>query len=159
MRDPVSTRAVAIIVSEPPCSTFRAAPKKRFGRWSALLSIPPDKTLREDAIVELYARARRVIESSKITTSWRCSTRRFAFSRMISGAVREYPIISQVTKFDLGEARVVSLDLDEVARSGGDAANRQTAVMYMLARYVLGRDFYLNDDPFKELGQKINKFT
>ncbi len=69
-----------------------------------------------------------------------------AFSRMISGAVREYPIISQVTKFDLGEARVVSLDLDEVARSGGDAANRQTAVMYMLARYVLGRDFYLNDD-------------
>lgn len=69
-----------------------------------------------------------------------------AFSRMISSAVREYPIIAQVTQFDLGEAKIVALDLDEVARSGGDAANRQTAVMYMLARYVLARHFYLTDE-------------
>lgn len=69
-----------------------------------------------------------------------------AFSRMISSAVREYPIISQTTKFDIGDARIVSLDLDEVAKSGGDAANRQTAVMYMLARYVLGRNFFLTED-------------
>ncbi len=69
-----------------------------------------------------------------------------AFSRMISAAVREYPILSQPTRFDLGEARVISLDLDEVAKSGGDAANRQTAVMYMLARYVLARNFYLTEE-------------
>lgn len=69
-----------------------------------------------------------------------------AYSRMISAAAREYPIISQVTRFDLGDARVVALDLDEVARSGGDAANRQTAVMYMLARYVLARHFYLSEE-------------
>ncbi len=61
-----------------------------------------------------------------------------AFSRMMSSAVREYPILSGVTQFDIGDARIVSLDLDEVAKSGGDAAERQTAVMYMLARYVLG---------------------
>jgi len=36
MRLPVSIKAVAIIVSEPPSSMFRAAPKKRFGRCSAL---------------------------------------------------------------------------------------------------------------------------
>ncbi len=69
-----------------------------------------------------------------------------AFSRMISAAVREYPVLSQPTRFDLGEARVVSLDLDEVAKSGGDAANRQTAVMYMLARYILARHFYLTEE-------------
>lgn len=69
-----------------------------------------------------------------------------AFSRMISSAVREYPIISGVTRFDIGDARIVSLDLDEVAKSGGDAAERQTAVMYMLARYVLGRSYYLTED-------------
>ena len=68
------------------------------------------------------------------------------FIRMISSAVREYPILSQATKFDIGEARVVSLDLDEVAKTGGDAANRQTAVMYMLARYVLAHNFYFNED-------------
>lgn len=69
-----------------------------------------------------------------------------SYSRMISAAVREYPIISQVTRFDLGDARVVALDLDEVARSGGDAANRQTSVMYMLARYVLARHYYLTEE-------------
>ncbi|HET9843272.1 MAG TPA: type IV secretion protein IcmB, partial [Gammaproteobacteria bacterium] len=58
-----------------------------------------------------------------------------AFGRMISSAVREYPLLSRVTAFDLGEARVVSLDLDEVAKTGGEAADRQTAVMYMLARF------------------------
>ena len=67
-----------------------------------------------------------------------------AFTRMISSSVREYPVLSRVTQFDIGDARVVSLDLDEVAKAGGVAADRQTAVMYMLARYVLTKDFYLN---------------
>ncbi|MCE3044437.1 type IV secretion protein IcmB [Legionella sp. 16cNR16C] len=69
-----------------------------------------------------------------------------AFSRMISAAVREYSILSRVTSFDIGDARVVSLDLDEVAKSGGDAADRQTSVMYMLARYVLARHYYLTEE-------------
>lgn len=69
-----------------------------------------------------------------------------AFSRMISAAIREYPILSQPTRFDLGEARVIALDLDEVAKSGGDAATRQTAVMYMLARYIVAKNFYLTEE-------------
>lgn len=73
-----------------------------------------------------------------------------AFSRMLSAAVREYPILSQITQFDLGEARVVSLDLDEVAKTGGDAADRQTAVMYMLARYILGKSFYLTEENLED---------
>lgn len=67
-----------------------------------------------------------------------------AFVRMIAAAIREYPIISRYTRFDIGNARIVSLDLNDVAKSGGDASNRQTAIMYMLARYVLAKDFYLN---------------
>jgi len=81
-----------------------------------------------------------------------------AFSRMISSAVREYPIISGVTKFDLGDARIVSLDLDEVAKSGGDAADRQTAVMYMLARYVLGRSFYLTEDVLTDMPESYREY-
>ena len=69
-----------------------------------------------------------------------------AFTRMISAAIREYPILSRVTAFDLGEARVVSLDLDEVAKSGGDAADRQTAIMYMLARFIMAKDYYLSHE-------------
>ncbi len=81
-----------------------------------------------------------------------------AFSRMISSAVREYPIISQVTRFDLGDARVVALDLDEVARSGGDTANRQTAVMYMLARYVLARHYYLTEDNVADMPEAYRRY-
>lgn len=74
-----------------------------------------------------------------------------AFARMISSAVREYPVLSQITQFDLGDSRIVSLDLDEVAKSGGDAADRQTAVMYMLARYILAKDYYLVDDNVNDM--------
>ncbi len=81
-----------------------------------------------------------------------------AFARMISAAVREYPVLSQPTCFDLGEARVVALDLDEVAKSGGDAADRQTAVMYMLARYVMVRDYYLTTDLLADLPEAYRNY-
>ena len=45
MREPVSTSAVAMMVSEPPSSMLRAAPKNRFGCCSALLSTPPERIL------------------------------------------------------------------------------------------------------------------
>lgn len=81
-----------------------------------------------------------------------------AFSRMISGAVREYPILSRVTSFDIGDARVVSLDLDEVAKSGGDAADRQTSVMYMLARYVLARHYYLTEESLNNVPEQYREY-
>jgi len=81
-----------------------------------------------------------------------------AFSRMISSAVREYPIISGITRFDIGDARIVSLDLDEVAKSGGDAADRQTAVMYMLGRYVLGRSYYLTEDVLNDFPEAYREY-
>ncbi len=69
-----------------------------------------------------------------------------AFTRMLSEAMRSYPILAKPTQFDLGEARVVSIDLDEVAKSGSAAADHQTAVCYMLARYVAAKNFYLTED-------------
>ncbi len=46
--EPVSTMAVAMMVSEPPCSMLRAAPRNRFGGYSAVESTPPDR-MRPDA--------------------------------------------------------------------------------------------------------------
>src|SRR3989449_4408607 len=58
MRDPVSISAVAIMVSEPPASMLRAAPKNRFGFWSAFASTPPDRILprSEEHTSELQSR-------------------------------------------------------------------------------------------------------
>ncbi len=53
MRLPVSISAVAMMESEPPSSMLRAAPKKRFGRCSALASTPPVSTLPEDGTTVL----------------------------------------------------------------------------------------------------------
>lgn len=81
-----------------------------------------------------------------------------SFSRMISGAIREYPILSRVTAFDIGDARVVSLDLDEVAKSGGEAADRQTSVMYMLARYMLARHYYLTEESMTNIPDQYRPY-
>lgn len=81
-----------------------------------------------------------------------------AFGRMISSSVREYSILSRVTSFDIGDARIVSLDLDEVAKSGGDAADRQTAVMYMLARYVLARHYYLTEESIGNMPEQYKEY-
>jgi len=66
--------------------------------------------------------------------------------RSIVDAIEAYVILKEPTQFDLGDAQVVSLDLDEVATRGGPTADRQAAVMYMLARHVLGARFFLMPD-------------
>jgi intracellular multiplication protein IcmB len=57
-----------------------------------------------------------------------------AFTLGIREAVGDYPIFSSHTRFDIGSARVISLDLQDVAIIGSDSAYKQTALMYMIAR-------------------------
>lgn len=78
------------------------------------------------------------------------------FNRSVSGALNQYKILGRPTIFDIGEARIVSLDLDEVAKSGGVQAEKQTAVMYMLARYILGKDFKIGVDTVNEMPYPAN---
>lgn len=49
-------------------------------------------------------------------------------------AVGDFPIFANVTMFDLGPARVVSLDLQDVAMLGSASAKKQTSLMFMIAR-------------------------
>lgn len=65
------------------------------------------------------------------------------FSRALKDAISSYPILKKPTKFDIGNARVVALDLDEVATRGGAIADRTSAVMYMLARHITASKFFL----------------
>jgi intracellular multiplication protein IcmB len=82
-----------------------------------------------------------------------------AFQRVLSSAIRAYPIIGSATKFDLGEARVIALDLGEAAPSaGGGPAEKQTAIVYMLARYVLANKFYLTEDNLAEMPEAYREY-
>ena len=87
IRDPVSTSAVARMVSDPPSSILRAAPKNFFGGYNAAESTPPERMRPEAGAAMLYARPRRVIESRRTTTSWPISTSRFARSIASSAIV------------------------------------------------------------------------
>jgi len=69
-----------------------------------------------------------------------------SFTRQVATLLGLFPILARPTAFDLGEARVAALDLDEVAKTGGPQADWQTGILYMLARQVMAKDFYFNKD-------------
>lgn len=81
-----------------------------------------------------------------------------AFSRLIQGAVREYQVLSQPTKFDIGESRITVLDLDEVAKGGGAAGAKQTSIMYALALYMLARNFTMTQDNLRDIPERFRSY-
>ena len=83
-----------------------------------------------------------ISQNKGIENTYDAETRQNAW-RSIIDAIEAYEILKQPTRFDLGDAQIVSLDLDEVAPRGGSTADRQSAVMYMLARHILGGRFFL----------------
>lgn len=62
-----------------------------------------------------------------------------------SEALQRYRVFALPTRFTIGEARAVSLDLDEVAIKGSSLDDRQTAVMYMLARHLTLSRFFIQE--------------
>lgn len=110
--------------------------------------------------VPLLPDAQEILSQSKSIKDLYSSEQRLldTCARQISSAVNDYPILSSPSMFDIGEARIVSLDLDEVAKTGGPAATRQTAVMYMLSRFVLCREYYRSLDSVNEIPSAYQSF-
>jgi len=81
-----------------------------------------------------------------------------AFERMLASAIREFPILASVTRFDIGETRVAAIDLQDVSPQGDDIADRQTAIMYMLARHVLVRSWWMGPDSLRHVPEKYRSF-
>lgn len=81
-----------------------------------------------------------------------------AFERMITSAIREYPILSSVTQFDISGARVCSIDLMDVSPQGDDTADRQTAIMYMLARYAMVRSWWVGPESLPFIPEKYRNY-
>jgi intracellular multiplication protein IcmB len=75
------------------------------------------------------------------------------FWRMMMEIIAEYPMLNKATKFNLGAARVVSLDLQNVAPSGGAKAQRQTSIMYTVAMWALNHEFFLSQEDLGSIPQ------
>lgn len=81
-----------------------------------------------------------------------------AFERMITSSIREFPILSSVTQFDIADARVCSLDLMDVAPQGDETADRQTSIMYMLARHALVRSWWASRESVVSMPEKFRPY-
>jgi intracellular multiplication protein IcmB len=77
---------------------------------------------------------------------------------MIVAAVKDYPLLSAPTTFDPSGARVVSIDLQDVAKGGGDQANKRTAIVYMFARQATCREFYRSKDTLSEIPERYRSY-
>ena len=70
-----------------------------------------------------------------------------AFTRILTGLAETWPIFFHPTAFDIGDVRIAAIDLAEVAPSGSDEADRQTAAVYLLARHALTRHWWITGEP------------
>ncbi|MPS81680.1 MAG: hypothetical protein E2591_26760 [Achromobacter sp.] len=69
------------------------------------------------------------------------------FTRAIGAAAADYALLSTVTQFDLDDARVVAIDLEELVSGGEDEeSRRRAAVMMMFGRNVGARNYFLRWD-------------
>lgn len=75
------------------------------------------------------------------------------FWRACIEALDAYPILGRPTQFDIGEAKIVSLDLDEVAQGP-----RQTGVMFMLGRHLTASRFFLRPEDVDLMPQKYQAY-
>lgn len=80
------------------------------------------------------------------------------FQRSIGELLNNYPMLSIPTKFDLSQARVISLDLQSVAPEGEGSAKKQTSLMYMIARYIMTRNFFIDEEILKKVPEFYYSF-
>ncbi|PCE30081.1 hypothetical protein [Burkholderia ubonensis] len=70
-----------------------------------------------------------------------------AMRMVITNALSDFPIIASHTRFELNDqSRVVALDLEEVTRGSGEVGERQAEIMYVFARQIAARQYYLPEN-------------
>jgi len=65
---------------------------------------------------------------------------------MIQSVVDDFPILAYPTAFNPSAARIVSLDLAEVAKGSGPQGLKNTALMYLLARQMLVKELFIDEE-------------
>lgn len=79
------------------------------------------------------------------------------FERYIEDLIRRFPTLNAPTQLDFGPARIIALDLQSVAPKGSVSAQRQTEMMYLLARHILARNFFLHPDYLEFVPERVRE--
>jgi intracellular multiplication protein IcmB len=67
-----------------------------------------------------------------------------AMSRVITTTIKNYILLAGETQFNTGACRVFSIDLNEVAKGQGAEGEKRAAIMFMLAKHLSARNFFIN---------------
>lgn len=113
--------------------------------------------LLSDVIMALQAEKIREIYSKVIVSIG--ETLIESFSRSITNILIQYKILTKPTVFDISDAKIVSLDLDEVTKSGDAVAQKQSAVIYLLANYILTKNYTFGYDSITDIPYPFNMTT
>jgi intracellular multiplication protein IcmB len=89
-----------------------------------------------DSIKDMYGKIELVSKESVLD----------AFSRSISESLNKYKLLTGVTTVSFDSAKILSLDLQKVALQGNTEAQHQSAVMYLISRYIIGRNFFVDNE-------------
>ncbi len=81
-----------------------------------------------------------------------------AMTRVVQSSVREYPALAGVTRFDIGDARVVSLDVEDVSSGTSAAGKHMGAVFLMLAMHATTRHFYFSREYAEKAPETFRDF-
>lgn len=68
------------------------------------------------------------------------------FHRYITSFISRYPTLNQPTRLDLGDARIIVVDIARVAPEGPGESQRQTELMFLLGFQIMARNFFLDPD-------------
>lgn len=77
------------------------------------------------------------------------------FERMIQGAQNEYPILDGPTQIDVSSARVLGIDLTELAPKTN---LKQTSIMYLLAMHLTSSDFFMTKDDLAYFPEEFREY-
>lgn len=81
------------------------------------------------------------------------------FSRSIREAVELFPMINGETKFELGESRVISLDMEDlVPREQTERAMWKASIAFFIGYDILTRDFFFHEEYLPQIPMKFRPY-
>ncbi|WP_119343047.1 AAA family ATPase [Facilibium subflavum] len=81
-----------------------------------------------------------------------------AYNRLISVAIKLFPSLVVPTKLIIEDVSIFAFDVGEVAKTGSDFADKQTAIAYLLARHITAQRYFIGKDDLNQLVEKYYNY-
>lgn len=123
--------------------------------WEVVDALFAAGRIEDSAIAQRYASPRLIdmVKASRtreIMDNWKTAVAAngredllSVFTRAIQTAQAEYALVSGFTKFDVGSARAISIDLEEVVGADSEEGRRRSAMMFLFGRRLGAKNYFL----------------